>query len=472
MAVILAANTGWAGPIEFQRQAIAIPAKTPGRQLCSFVDIDNDGRADLLVIDLAAGKLLVYGQRASGFGAAPDQAIDLPAQTAWVALCDVDEHPGLELLMSTATGLAYVRQNGGRFQSQPRTLIQARQVFANDGYAIRASLPAFKIATNEVIPVISADQAVTYQRTGAFEWKADPPIALPLRRTSWIETRGDWSAGSNPSRILTVEQIFQAKPDDNVVAEKKAENDAIKRIVEDMDKQAFWHEQGMDRADVNGDGRRDVVLWQISGDMEPKTDVFLFLRGPDGRLPELPTQVLHCRGLPLPVGPEHRISPVCDLKGDSTCELVLAALKTSITSSSSLVEMLFSRGLDWTFTIRPFKRGAFSGSSEASVGMSTMLPDETGAQEFFLIDGDFNADGRRDLLVRRSTTQWDVFLSSTNGTWFAPQAAWTFEVPVEGRIETGDLNGDGISDLFVQADNEPRLFVFLSRPARMKASHP
>ena len=52
---------------------------------------------------------------------------------------------------------------------------------------------------------------------------------------------------------------------------------------------------------VDGDGREDLILWQVSGKLDVKTDLYLFLRGADQKLPERPTQILHCRGFPIPV---------------------------------------------------------------------------------------------------------------------------------------------------------------------------
>ena len=100
----------------FRATTITIPTKTHGwtaRTMSLFGDIDNDGRADLLAVGPAENTLWVFRQRASGFGATPDQAIVLPPQTAWIALCDVDAHPGVELVLSTASGLFYLRQDDG-----------------------------------------------------------------------------------------------------------------------------------------------------------------------------------------------------------------------------------------------------------------------------------------------------------------------------------------------------------------------
>ena len=53
-------------------------------------------------------------------------------------------------------------------------------------------------------------------------------------------------------------------------------------------------------------------------------------------------------------------------------------------------------------------------------------------------------------------------LSSARG-WFARKPAASFEVPLEGNFVIQDLNGDGLSDLVVQAWDEPTLFIFLSQ---------
>ena len=132
----------------------------------------------------------------------------------------------------------------------------------------------------------------------------------------------------------------------------------------------------MDRVDVDGDGREDLVLWQASGKLDFKTDIYIFLRGADQKLPEQPTQVLHCRGFPIPIGSTKKRSPVHDLNGDGVCELVLLEMKTRIISESGLVETVVSHGLDWALTIRSFHHGAFSRSPDASVPVTGILLSE------------------------------------------------------------------------------------------------
>src|SRR5208282_3897690 len=137
-------------------------------------------------------------------------------------------------------------------------------------------------------------------------------------------------------------------------------------IIDDMKKRADAWPPRTVRMDVDGDGREDLVLWQVSHKMDTKTDVYIFLRGADQKLPERPTQILHCRGFPIPTGSTSTPSPVIDLKGDGICELVLLELKTTIISESGLMETMLSHGFDWALTIRSFHHGAFSRSPDAS----------------------------------------------------------------------------------------------------------
>jgi hypothetical protein len=450
---------------------------------------------------------LNYHQRPDGFASAPDQVIALPPQTAWVAPCDVDAHPGLELLMCTAAGLVYSRQDAGLFEAERRTLIAASQVFTNFDNPILILLSTNKAGTNDLIPVISTRQAVLYHRNSAYEWSPGPPLTLDAAHASWSARRdwrdSTWTLGPNPSHCLHVYQSLRAKPEPK--RDQEPENDTIRKILDDMKKAGKANPPQIDRVDVDGDGREDLVLWQLKGYPALNTDVYLFLstlrstatedgstlrsppsavrlrrtgavtedgRGADEQLPERPTQVLHCRGFPIPFGPKHEWSPMHDLNGDGVCELVLLEFKTTVTSVGGALEMMLSHGLDWALTIRTFHGGAFSGSPDASVPVKGLLPSEVVDGWSYSIQGDFNGDGRPDLLVRRSETQWNIYFSTTDGRWFEPQPALTFDTPAQGYMEIKDLNGDGLSDIIWHEPDEHRLSVFMTPTHQAKGKQP
>jgi hypothetical protein len=388
-------------------------------------------------------------------------------------VCDVEAHPGLELLMSTATGLVYSRQNAGLFEPEQHPLIKASQAFTNVDFPILTSLstnPARRDGTNDSIPVISAGQAVLYHRNSAYEWSPGPPMPLDVKQAAWSVNRKQWTLGPNPAHSLRVQQSFRAKPEQK--QDKEPENEAIRKIIGDMNKAATPSPPRITRVDVDGDGREDLILWQISAKLDFKTDIYVFLRGAGQQLPEQPTQILHCRGFPIPIGSTKEMSPVGDLNGDGICELVLLEPKTTFTSPSGLVEMALSHGVDWSLTIRSFNRGAFSRRPAASVPVTTILPLEDLDQWLVFLQGDFNGDGRPDFLVRRSETQWNIFSSTTDGHWFASQPAMTFDASARGYFEIDDLNGDGLADIIWHELDNPNLCIFMSPSRQANGKNP
>jgi hypothetical protein len=213
--------------------------------------------------------------------------------------------------------------------------------------------------------------------------------------------------------------------------------------------------------------------------LDTRTDIYIFLRAADGRLPDQPSQTLHCRGFPIPIRTTQLpITPVVDLKGDGSYQLVLVEVKTSFASVSGVIDMVLSGGLECALTIRPFNHGAFPGNPVAAIPIKALMPVTSLApsdamEEWpFFICGDFNHDDRPDLLVRRSATHWDIYFSVNDGRWFAPQPAMTFETPFGGPFEIKDLNGDGRADIILRANAGERMVIFLSQSQPLKGRNP
>jgi hypothetical protein len=459
LLIAFALSVNAAGPLALPRQTISPPASA---RAPLFVDVDGDGRSDLLVIDPVRNELLNYHQRPAGFTNTPDQILALPAQTAWVAPFDVEAHPGLELLISTPAGLAYSLQTGGVYETEKRPLIDAKQVFTSNDFPLLGLL-ATNLARHDSIPVISADQVVLYRHDANRQWHPDPATPLSITETAWNADDDSWTAGRRKAQSLRVRQSFRTKPDRQ--PDTLTEHAAVRKILDDMIKLGAIHPRGTNRADVNGDGRSDLLLWQVNGTLDFKTDLYLFLRGADQRLPERPTQILHCRGIAMPTGSTDEASLVSDLDGDGVCELILLELHTTVASPSGLLEMALSHGVDWSVTIRKFNGSGFSEKPAGSTLITAILPLDDLQDWPLFIHGDFNGDGRPDLLVRRSDTQWNIFPSTTNrssGTWFAREPVLSFEAPPHGYPELNDLNGDHLADIIWHEPDNSRLSIFFS----------
>ena len=98
---------------DFKGQLIRVPMKTADWPRVYWKDINEDGLTDILALVQRDEKVFIYIQNSSGIPSLPTQSIRFPQGTAWFALCDVSEHPGNELLISTTEGLSYYRQNNG-----------------------------------------------------------------------------------------------------------------------------------------------------------------------------------------------------------------------------------------------------------------------------------------------------------------------------------------------------------------------
>ena len=206
--VFLLLNATFAGAVEFKRQVITMspdPSWLTGSRL---MDIDSDGLTDLLAIVPLEHKLQVFRQQKSGFTTTPDQTIALPEQTAWVGSYDVDAHPGKELLLSTAAGLVYLRQNNGVFEQSTRTLIEAQQVFLTE-YPKIMTEPDKSGDVNEFIPVVFPNRAVLYEKDEGYQWRPDRSLNLHMLQPRWQREYLDWMAGSTPSQSVSIRTWFR-----------------------------------------------------------------------------------------------------------------------------------------------------------------------------------------------------------------------------------------------------------------------
>jgi len=455
--------------VEFKRQTITVSSHPGWWLMLHLQDIDNDGLTDLLALDGQQRDLRVYRQDKAGFAEVPDQTIALEQDTAWIGLHDIDPHPGNELLLSTTAGIIFFRQHQGVFESSSQTLIKARQVFATAYPGLMANLSEWGGA-NSVVPITATDRTVLYQRDSSGGWRPARTFDLKAMHTTWRTYQGrDWAIESSPSRSMTVRTLFRAAPETRQIPEGQNRDTETRRLIEQLQRDAEWSHQRLQHQDINGDGREDLILWRSSGDLNPKTIVLIFLRGQDGQLSAKPTHVVRGRGLPIRISRERGVTPLWDLDGDGQCELILAALKTRLTSWRSLVDVFLSGGVDWAFTVRSGQNNDYSGGSDFQMDVTSGLPYQSAFARLFLMNGDFNGDERGDILVERSPDQFDVYLSSTVTGFFREGPALTFKVPtVARRVETTDLNGDNISDLFVQAREQAQVIVFLSQSETLK----
>jgi hypothetical protein len=179
-------------------------------------------------------------------------------------------------------------------------------------------------------------------------------------------------------------------------------------------------------ADLNGDGRKDVVMSTSSYSNTNDNSILIFFQNSAG-------------GLNAPVrysaGANAVSVAIADLNSDGRLDIAVGK-KTS--------------------GIRVFWQDAQGGF--------TNFTDYPTANAYHIVAGDFNNDGRMDLAgIGWSTSQVDVFTQSNNGTLFL---SGTYPASYAGYndIKAADVNGDGLTDLVVmdgQTYSVPNVSILL-----------
>ncbi len=450
----------------FKRQVIKVPMNSPGWVQPSWKDINGDGLVDLLALIQRDNKAFIYIQNGSGLPSEPTQSIELPEGTAWIALYDINEHPGREMLISTTEGLMYFTQNNGVFKMKPEMLIETKQVFLDDSRPFVIEPNNWPDDMKNAIPVVFSDHTTIYKTDENYQLNSGKKIQHEFKNSMEEFNWNSWSVGAKESKQIRIKTTARGKSEDSEPKKPKQENEYIKKIVEKVSEKEMQR-CCMVREDINGDGNEDVVLLHLMQDVDVKTNIITFLRQKDGQLPEKPSQVLRCRGIPVEgnyPGPSS-FSPFVDINKDGYPEIVMIELKAQLLSVSSLVEAVVSKGLDWILTIRLFKEGkGYSNQADFEMDITTMLPVSEQFAYSINFEGDFNTDGRPDLIIRRDLTNWNIYLSSLANGFYEKESKLQLEAPEQGQMFVRELNSDGISDIYLIDYEKGRITLFLSEP--------
>ena len=197
--------------------------------------------------------------------------------------------------------------------------------------------------------------------------------------------------------------------------------------------------------DLDGDGLTDLVLHRSFGTLlrsEDRTEIY---RNTGAGADVLAT-------------PDARIAPragvgildAVDLDGDGRLELVQARISFGVVQ---LLRLLTTRRAQVELRIDRVDGPGIAGLSQAwSDTISVGLDFEQGRLEglFPTVDGDWNGDGRRDLLLGLSGSEIGILLggASEAGPAFAGGTIRQ-QLPATGRALVSDLDGDGLDDLTV-----------------------
>jgi hypothetical protein len=452
----------------FQKQIIQAPMDQKEWLWPYWSDFNLDARTDLLLLAQKASKLFVYEQGPSGFPDTPSQTLTLPTDTAWITLGNVNDRPGEELLISTSEGLAYYPQEDGLFVAQPQPLIQAEQIIPHNHPPIIKQPKKWMQEANGTFPMVSRDQTVVYRLDHDHRPQVMRTVPHAFKHSIEAFQWTDWSVGSTASVGLKIHTTAQQAVEPRPEAEAKQENEAIEKLVQKIKTTLQRGEYGIEKKDFNADGQQDLAVWYFSNsDWDVRTTLSVFLRQANNQLPPKPSQILRCAGLPMDVNNERdsvSFSLFRDIDNNGTLEMALISLRNKPVSVGNLIDMLVSKGLDCTISVRTFGTAkGFSRNADFQVPVTTMLPLYNRLSDLITLDHDFNGDGKKDLMVRRDPVQYDIYLSSPQGQFIDPKPTLQLAVPERSRMRVLDLNNDRFSDLYAEDLEQHQITVYLSQ---------
>ena len=194
--------------------------------------------------------------------------------------------------------------------------------------------------------------------------------------------------------------------------------------------------RGLAVADLNGDGKPDLVVTDYGGDPNvtprPAGAVYIFLNDGHGGF-QTPTTVT--------VGAYPSVVSIGDLNGDGKPDLVVGAENADVSYTLSVL------------------LGIGNGTFQPPVSVSTQYGPSGVAI------GDFNGDGNADLMVSHccGATYMTYMQGNGNGT-FQQEAAFN-SAANSFAVATADLNGDGKPDLIVGGTQPLSVTTFLNNGA-------
>jgi len=211
--------------------------------------------------------------------------------------------------------------------------------------------------------------------------------------------------------------------------------------------------------DLDGDGRKDLLVTKLTGGMaQAKSLVFIYIRKKDGTFPQRPDQTIITEGV---VGPD-----AADVNGDGRKDILLPSIKVGIRNfinmlTSKQIHMdvgVYLQDRNGRFPDSPTKEKGVDFKLDVSkLGKNSRPVMQTGR---------FTKTPGLGLAVVAGDNNVNVFLPDRYSV-FSDNPGLKLKVDAPTEMTAVDLNGDGVDDLVMSykkdKDHSRSVNVFLSK---------
>lgn len=225
--------------------------------------------------------------------------------------------------------------------------------------------------------------------------------------------------------------------------------------------------------DFNHDGKVDLIksTWLnepsfVPGHSSGKVLLRTYQADARGRLPAEPQQVFRKNDWTAAV-------PAVDIDGDGLLDLALGF--SPLDTREGVRKEITAKQLDFNLKFY-FYRAGTGFPKEADCQRDVVIRLDQAAlllswerrlyfERYVQLTGDFNGDGKTDLLVRDHSNDLSVYFFASRQNGFNPRPDLKFRCPElveDWQVE--DLNNDGVSDLIVKLAKQDAFRIFISQP--------
>jgi len=445
-----------------------------------YFDFDGDGLDDIITID-DPNLAFFFQDSKRGFAKDPDLVCLLSDKPAIFWHAKFGNSGGQKILVMTADGvstLTYVDKSSPPVRKQIiswKTVIPEKcedfpVVFFGLSADTGEDYPLIFVPTEDGLEIFKYDKK--WQHAGSLQGIPDTKIWGPRSTVGY--TKENWLN-------MNIADLNGDGLEDLVICESKSPN-VLFRVYPQIEGGLFaskpsqtyeyqWHwHTWICLEDINRDGKVDVIKnkwldepWLLPGTRSGKVLVQIFMSDAEGDFSDKPAFVFRKNDW-------QSVMPILDIDGDGFMDLVLGYNR--YVDSEKIRKTLISKKLEHSLRFHFYDDRGFPKESDCQKTLVVHINQrglylDWGQRRFLerqiCLDGDFDGDGDKDLLVKDKGDKASVYFFISKKKGFSKKANMHFKIKQVKSFITEDLNNDGISDLMVFSAKNDSFKVFLSK---------